>query len=244
MVASAASPKADERGVEVDAPLAGAALDSSISHNLAGQKLGRKGRITRERILSAAAELIEEGGDEPITLSAIARRASLGLTSLYNYFSDLTEVILALLEPVSGEGREEFIAIVRDYWPDDELAARCVAFVQAYHRYWSRHSGLLHLRNSMADQFDVRMMRQRVSTANPVIEYFVRQMTRESEPAPSAKAFATVLMTGVERSVTLHTDRRLHRMVGLGEQRQNDDILRSIARLMELAIRDARTAIP
>lgn len=240
MGAAAASRRAGERRVEEDAPLAGAALDSSVSHNLAGQKLGRKGRITRERILKAAAELIEEGGDETITLSAIARRASLGLTSLYNYFSDLTEVILALLEPVTGEGREEFIGIVRDYWPDDVLAERCLAFVQAYHRYWARNSGLLHLRNSMADQFDVRMMRQRVETANPVITYCSRQMAPEDTSDGSARPYATVLMTGVERSITLHTDRRLHRIVGYGAQRDQDDILRSVARLMEIAIRDAR----
>lgn len=224
----------------MDTSPTGAGPDTSVSHNLAGQRLGRKGRITRERILGAAAELIEEGGDEPITLSAIARRASLGLTSLYNYFSDLTEVILALLEPVSAEGRDEFIGILSEYWADDVLAERCLAFVRAYHQYWSRNSGLLHLRNSMADQFDVRMMRQRVESANPVISHCTRQMVPKGEPEDKARPYATVLMTGVERSITLHTDRRLHRIVGLGEQRDLEDILKAVARLMEIAIRDAR----
>ena len=42
-----------------------------ISHNLAGQKLGRKGRDTRERILVATLELIEEMGEVPISMSAV-----------------------------------------------------------------------------------------------------------------------------------------------------------------------------
>src|SRR5579871_6514030 len=71
-----------------------------ISHNLAGQRLGRKGRDTRERIMAAAAELIDEAGEGAISMSSVARRASLGMTSLYNYFADFTEVVLALLEPV------------------------------------------------------------------------------------------------------------------------------------------------
>src|SRR3546814_11955977 len=68
--------------------LAAAVTDACalVSHNLNGQKLGRKGRITRERILAAAIELIDSP-EEAVTLSAVARRASLGMTTLYNYFT-------------------------------------------------------------------------------------------------------------------------------------------------------------
>ncbi|PEQ11876.1 hypothetical protein B2G71_15470 [Novosphingobium sp. PC22D] len=221
-----------------------AAFDGSaataVSHNLNGQKLGRKGRVTRERILAAAADLIEEAGEDQVTLSAIARRASLGMSSLYNYFSDLTEVVLAVLDPVMTAGREEFEALLEDYWPDDVLPQRCQAFVAAYHRFWSRYSGLLHLRNSMADQFDLRMMRERVASTSPLIGMLERQMDRNATNGADVQSMATVLMTGIERSITLATDRRLHRMVGFGAQRDQVDVRNSVARLMELGIRDMR----
>src|SRR4051812_7547086 len=83
------------------APAARAAKPGS--HNLNGQRLGRKGRLTRDRILVAANELLATPTDVPFSLSAVARQASLGMTSLYLYFTDLTELLLAILEPLMDE---------------------------------------------------------------------------------------------------------------------------------------------
>src|SRR5688500_16342358 len=98
-----------------------ARLEEAVSHNLNGQKLGRKGRVTRERILAATAELLAGPRDAPISLSAVARQASLGMTSLYNYFSDFTELLLALLEPVMESAEDAYLAQLREPWSDDEL---------------------------------------------------------------------------------------------------------------------------
>ena len=107
---------------------------AGVSHNLHGQKLGRKGRITRERILAAAIDLVEKT-DEPVTLGAVARAVGLGMTSLYNYFTDFTELLLAVLEPVMGTAQDEYVAQVRAYWPDEELSDRAMAFVRDYHEF-------------------------------------------------------------------------------------------------------------
>ncbi|MFT3966240.1 MAG: TetR/AcrR family transcriptional regulator, partial [Sphingobium sp.] len=69
-----------------------------ISLNLYGQRLGRKGRETRDRIISAANGLLARPEPVQVTLSAVAREASLGMTTLYLYFSDLTELLSAVLE--------------------------------------------------------------------------------------------------------------------------------------------------
>src|SRR5579862_4458368 len=63
--------------------------------NQVGQKLGRRGRLTRERILAATRELLDADPPQPLTLSAVARAAGLGMTSLYVYFKDLGELVLA-----------------------------------------------------------------------------------------------------------------------------------------------------
>ena len=54
---------------------------AALSHNLLGQRLGRKGRDTRERILAATARLLLGPADNVISLSAVAREASLGMTT-------------------------------------------------------------------------------------------------------------------------------------------------------------------
>lgn len=221
--------------------LASAVSDAcaSVIHNLNGQKLGRKGRVTRERIVAAAIELFSEN-DEPVTLSAVARRASLGLTSLYNYFTDLTELLLAVLEPVMATAEDSYLAVLRDRWPDEKLYENCYAFVHSYHAFWARNSQLLHMRNSLADRHNGRMMSQRVASTRPIIELLVWQMDEDIVRGGPNTSMASMLMTGIERSITLVTDRELRALVGMPPNLDEDRYLKAGARLLELTIGDAR----
>ena len=220
--------------------------EDNVIRNLSGQKMGRKGRVTRERILAATVALLEAGGDEPITLSAVARGASLGMTSLYNYFTDLTELLLAVLEPVMATAEEAYLAKLREFWPDEELAERCFDFVSSYHRFWANHSRLLHLRNSMADQRDERMILHRIESTQPVIALIVGQMHGSvAEGQTPASGMATMVMTGIERSITVATDQFLPKLIGRPFGGNEERFLKPGARLMEMAILDmrARTAV-
>ncbi len=212
-----------------------------VSHNLNGQRLGRKGRDTRDRILAACGELLADD-DTPISMSAVARRASLGMTSLYNYFADLTELLLAALEPVMATAEDSYLAMLRERWPDAELSARSYDFMCAYHGFWARHSRLLHLRNTMADSRDERLLVQRVLATQPLIGLFVAQMDGTADDMRSPlRGMATVLMTGIERTVTVATDNTLTNLFGPSERRVDNHYLVPAGRLMELAIRDSRT---
>lgn len=239
---AAASVRHEEFSVPPALAAAVSGACAAVSHNLAGQRLGRKGRVTRERIIAAALELVEDNEGEVFTLSGVSRRAGLGMSSLYNYFSDQTELLLAVLEPVMGTAEDAYMAQVREPWRDDDLASSTLIFVRAYHAFWSRHSGLLHLRNSLADQFDVRMMMHRINSTRPLIGLLLRQMCGAREPRQEDTSMATVLMTGIERSVTLATDKRLPKLTGLPFNEGEDRYHVSNARLLELAIRDLRQA--
>lgn len=231
-MAKTASQPADQPG---GAPSAG------LSHNLAGQRLGRKGRDTRERIIAAAAELIYGAQAEPLTLSAVARQAGLGLTSLYNYFSDLPELLVAVLEPVMASAEEGYYALIRSRWPDEELTERCQQFVAAYHDFWARHTRLLHLRNTLSDDGDQRMADLRIAATQPIIRRLTEQMDGDPQVRRSSEfALATVLMIGIERAVTIATDRELPILIAQDIQHDPGHFLRPSARLMELAIRDMR----
>jgi AcrR family transcriptional regulator len=241
-MATARATRTDPASTQVSESLAAALADAGgVSHNLNGQRLGRKGRGTRERILTACAELLADTQEAPISMSAVARRAGLGMTSLYNYFSDLTEMLLAVLDPVMATAEEGYLGILREPWPQAELGQRCYAFMKAYHGFWAQHSRLLHLRNSMADNRDERMLVHRVRSTQPLIGLFVAQMGGGAEDMTSpARSMATVMMTGIERTVTVSTDPQLTGLFGPDNRRPADYYLRSEARLMELAIRDTR----
>lgn len=233
---------ADRHGAILADPPAVASA-GEVSHNLNGQRLGRKGRVTRERILTACSELLADGR-EPISMSAVARRASLGMTSLYNYFADLTELLLAVLEPVMATSEERFLCMLREHWPDEVLGERCYAFMEAYHGFWARHSQLLHLRNAMADNRDERMLIHRVESTQPLIMLFAAQMGGDSKERQAlVRGMATVLMIGIERTATVSTDPSLTGLFGEDQRRPQQHYLVGEARLMELAIRDTRARL-
>lgn len=218
------------------------AAAKAVSHNLQGQRLGRKGRDTRERILVAAQELLAEPqSTRTITLSEVARRAKLRVGSLYLYFGDLTELLLALLEPVMAAAEHDFVRLLRPRWKDDQLGERSQQLVNAYFGFWLKHSRVLHMRNSMADSFDERMMQHRTRSVRPIMRLLIEQMDGDPLRAETPiAAMATALMTGLERVVTVTTDPNLPVLLRAPYTTGHQYLLHAEARLLELAIRDYR----
>lgn len=218
----------------------------SLSHNLLGQRLGRKGRDTRDRIIAATEKLLAEPPGTPISLSAVAREASLGMTTLYLYFSDLPELLIAVLTPIMATGEQSYIAPLRARWPDEELGQHCLRFVQAYYTFWVCNSRILHLRNGYADNNDERMRQNRVDSSRMIIELLVEQMDSTFNASPDerspAHSMATVLLTGIERMITVATDSNFRNFVPENTDPWIRSLMQAEARLLELAIRDLRAA--
>jgi AcrR family transcriptional regulator len=212
----------------------------AVSHNLNGQRLGRKGRETRERLLVAAIEVLNGEEVDAFTLSAVARRAGLGMSSVYNYFTDLSELMAAVLEPVMASAEEAYLGMFDDCWPDAELVARCEQFWVAYAQFWDDHAAILHQRNRMSDSGDARMLDGRVSAGGPLMQGISRQLrgSAELEPLLSEQAMASVLATMMERTVTVQSSPAYREYTGESQA----SLGASGARLLALAMRDARNA--
>ena len=219
-----------------------APLPVEAERNQVGQKLGRKGLLTRERILAATRDLLAADPPQPLTLSAVARQASLGMTSLYVYFRDLGELVLALLEPVMASSEDAYVRLVRQRWNDDALGECTLIFVQAFHGFWREHSRLLHLRNAMADQRDQRMSEQRIAMARGVINLLGQQMDAPATRDTGTEFdLASVLFTGLERVVTIATDQDLQATFPPTiRPRFRGATLEQQARVLALAIADER----
>jgi AcrR family transcriptional regulator len=215
-----------------------------VSHNLNGQRLGRKGRHTRDRILAVARDIVAESDEAQITLSEVARRAELRMASLYVYFADLSRLIEALLEPVMAEAELAYLSHVRQRWPEEELGDRSAAFIAGFYAFWQRNAKILHLRNTMADKKDAGMMRHRIDAARPVISHIVRQMGHDPDQRGTAVVgMATVLYMGFERAVNIATDS--HFGEGMGEAFAPDieHYLEAEAQLLEFGIRKYRALV-
>lgn len=216
---------------------------TQIDTNLQGQKLGRKGRITRERILAVTRELIETPGSEDFSISAVARRAELRVSSIYNYFPDLTDLFITVMEPIIRESQVGYLSLLREYWPDEELDEKCAEFVGAFHDFWERNVRYLHLRNILAQQHNSRVLFQRINAARETVGYLKQQMGAPSEDDGGgiSQDMASVLYAGLERVVTIVTDELLNAPYPADlERRFGKKTLNQQARLMVLAIRAER----
>lgn len=215
--------------------------NAKLSHNLNGQKLGRKGRDTRQRIIAAAQSVLENPTDDQlITLSEVARRASMSMGSLYIYFSNLTELMQAVLEPIMASAEEEYIHLLRPAWPDEAIGEHALTFVTAYYSFWKKNGHTLHMRNNMADRGDERMSDHRTKAALPVIRLIAEQMGGGPTLRGTFKAsMATALMTGLERIVTVMSASKLP---AISNEPANpiDYLIQAEARIFELGIRDMR----
>ncbi len=218
----------------------------AISHNLNGQRLGRKGRETRERILRTAIDvLVAEGeGEDSFTLSAVARRAGLGMSSLYNYFTDLSELMAAVLEPVMVSAQAAYLDLLDDYWPDGHLALRCAEFWALYARFWNSHAVILHQRNRMSDSGDARMLSCRVEASGPLVKGICRQLGlgAEAQAPQSELAMAAVLATMMERTVTVQSSPSYAQFTSREGESGASNLGPAGARLLAVAISDSRNA--
>ena len=216
---------------------------SAAGYNLLGQRLGRKGRDTRQRILDALARRLAQDEVAPVSLSAVAREASVAMTTLYIYFADICELILAALEPVAEDARALEI-LLRPRWPDAQLAERCQTYLHEHEAFWRRNSRILHLRNSFADDGERRLLRSRNNLARPQISGLIRQMDGDPEAVESVcYQMAVVVVTGIERTSATVTS-PLYVMTledaGIELSPPPPAQVEAAARLLELSIRDQR----
>ena len=103
---------------------------SATSEAAAARTRNRRGEGARLRtdILAAAADLLDENGDEQaVTLRAVARRVGISAPSIYTHFADRQAILLALAQEAFAELTERLSAA-----PGADPAARLRAVCEAY----------------------------------------------------------------------------------------------------------------
>ena len=99
----------------------------------------RRSRERVERILDAAATLVVRNGVDAMTTQEIARSAGVPVASLYQYFGDKEDVLIALAGRDMAEMDDEVTTALLELGTDGlsvELVVRTTmeAFVRVYHR--------------------------------------------------------------------------------------------------------------
>ena len=171
--------------------------------NLDGQRLGRKGAETRERLISAAVKLIESGSVRDLKTADITREADAAPSSFYRYFETVDDLLLAAIAdraPVAPD----LIDLVSLPWPAGQIRHHASVFAAAFLEYWEEHYALLHVRNLAADEGDARFVALRWAAISPLFSQLSAKVAAAQAQgrAPAdidPNAVAGVMMSSLER---------------------------------------------
>jgi AcrR family transcriptional regulator len=91
-----------------------------------------RSRRTRERVLQAAVAAFEQGGFDETTTAAIARRAGIGVGTLYGYFPDKRAILLELLDGTVRAIADHVVdGLAPERWRAGEPRAHIRALIEA-----------------------------------------------------------------------------------------------------------------
>lgn len=179
-------------------------MEGGQEFNLLGQRLGRKGRDVRDRLLAAARELMVNQPMTAPTLTAVTAAADVRLTAVYRYYPDIGALCIDAMKPL----REEMVPLVEmleRQWSEDEQHLEAQRFAEQHFSYWRDRRGALFLRNSLAEGGDARFIALRTEWAFPLYRALAHKLAAAHGRAAgeSDLAVAGVIVSGMERTATL-----------------------------------------
>ncbi len=202
---------------------------SETRFDQSGRALGPRALHTRQRLLEATGELLDERSVRDLPVVEIARKASTSPATFYQYFKDVIDVVLVLAEQAAEE-MPAVIELIDGSWEGQKGLETSRAIVRAFVDHWDSHRSVLLVRNLYADEGDRRFMNVRRRVISPVIEQLAfrieesqaeGRVSKELHPAAAAAAMASVL----ERLAAHH---REIEFFGVGR----DELIESCARIL------------
>ena len=154
-------------------------MDPAVA--LDGRALGRRGTLTRRRLLDATAALLETHGIRDLRVVDIARSIGSSPATFYQYFRDVETAVLALAEEV-GDEIGPLAALLDPPWDAMHGLDDARALVDGFVGYWDRHRAVLRTRNLAAQEGDERFREVRHRT----LRDFMSRLTAKIAEARAA----------------------------------------------------------
>lgn len=166
-----------------------------------GRTLGPRALKTRQRLLAATAQLLEERSVLDIAVVEIARKAETSPATFYHYFKDVDEAALALAEQAAEE-MPALVDLIDASWKGAQGLETARSLVRAFMAHWSEHHAVLLIRNLSADKGDRRFQKVRRDALSPILDHLAARITeaqdggrvsRDTHPFAAAAALASIL---------------------------------------------------
>ena len=172
---------------------------------LDGRPLGKRGALTRRRLLNATGHLLETNGLRDLRVVDIAREVGTSPATFYQYFRDVPEAVLALAEEV-GEQTAPLRDLLEQPWRGSDGLELARALVDGFLLYWDQHRAILRTRNLAAQEGDQRFRDVRNRSLEPLTEAIAAQVAAASPEGLAPYAAAAALVAMMERMAAFHVD--------------------------------------
>jgi AcrR family transcriptional regulator len=175
-----------------------------------GRALGRRGALTRRRLLKSTAQLLETHGVRDLRVVDIAREVGTSPATFYQYFRDVEDAVLSLADAV-GEDLAPIGELLVQPWSDTDGLGVARELVESFIEYWDAHRAILRTRNLAAQEGDRRFRDVRNEALRPLREGLAAKVAESQQlgrvpPELSPVAAASALAAMLERMAAFHSD--------------------------------------
>ncbi len=177
---------------------------------LDGRPLGRRGALTRRRLLDATEELLTTHGIRDLRVVDIARAVGSSPATFYQYFRDVEEAVLALAAEM-GDEIAPLASLLDSKWDADHGLDDARTLVNGFVDYWDRHRAVLRTRNLAAQEGDERFREVRHHALREFMARLTAKITEAraagqvvEEMSPLAASAALVAL--IERMSAFHRE--------------------------------------
>ncbi len=172
---------------------------------LDGRPLGRRGAETRQRLLDATAQRLEDNGLRELRVVDIARVVGLSPATFYQYFADVEAAVLALSIAV-GEETSSLAGLLAEDWNRPDGLAFARRLVEDFIANWDEHRAVLRTRNLAAQEGDDRFRSVRNESLRPLTEGIGAKVAARQHSGLSPYAAAAAMVSMLERMAAFHFD--------------------------------------
>lgn len=172
---------------------------------LDGRPLGRRGAETRQRLLDATAQRLEDNGLRELRVVDIARAVGLSPATFYQYFADVEAAVLALSIAV-GEETSSLAGLLAEDWNRPDGLAFARRLVEDFIANWDEHRAVLRTRNLAAQEGDDRFRSVRNESLRPLTEGIGAKVAARQTSGLSPYAAAAAMVSMLERMAAFHFD--------------------------------------
>lgn len=175
--------------------------------NLYGQEMGNKGLLTRDKIVTATAELLSRCSLRDIRVAEIGQIAGVSSATFYLYFESVSDAGLAAVERVE-QSTPEILELLQSKWARSDLLELSRALVNAHFAVWDKHHALLRIRNFMADEGDKRFLDVRKRAIEPLHLQIQNKIAELQQDLPEERRLdppstASVVLAMLERTAQI-----------------------------------------